>query len=476
MNGSVGGDLENAVRRVRRGCAVAWLTAVLSSTASAVTPVVYTLPGNPKDNNLHSITKAPDGTMWALNSRKSTLVKVTPDGQMSEIPTPTPDSYPNVMTLGPDGRLWFAEATARKLATLKPDGTIVEYPLSTGSGVAESLVAGADGNLWFTNSVAREIGRVTMDGKITIYPLDFQHGGLGGPSAMAAGPDGNLWFVNSYENWIGKFTLDTAQPTIYPLPSRDGEVYAIAPGPDGNMWFVERRGNKVGKITPGGTITEYALPTPDSSPKTLAVGPDGNLWFAEWSGKWLGRVTPDGTVVEVTLDIPLDPITSFGVGADGNLWFTLYHNQVGKVDFSKASLVGLTQTSTPSGVNVAITRSGEVSEGAMVRYLVLDASGNTVGDPKTSVVTFSAGETIKNVASVSAENSTRIVRVSGNALPGLQIGAALSPLSSPTIPSSEAPTSATSPSSGGGLIDPVTLLSLLVALAGLPLRRRLITN
>ena len=61
---------------------------------------------------------------------------------------------------GPDGNLWFTEDAGNNIGRITPAGEITEFPLPTpGSGPA-GITVGPDGNLWFTEQIGNKIGRI----------------------------------------------------------------------------------------------------------------------------------------------------------------------------------------------------------------------------------------------------------------------------------------------------------------------------
>src|SRR6516165_7548959 len=78
------------------------------------------------------------------------------------------------ITGGPDGNLWFTDPIARTVGRITPDGQVTEFP--TPGISAGAITAGPDGNLWFVNNVLTfagnpAIGRITPDGQVTDFVL-----------------------------------------------------------------------------------------------------------------------------------------------------------------------------------------------------------------------------------------------------------------------------------------------------------------
>ena len=70
----------------------------------------------------------PDGNVWftattfdvTTTSFKGTIGRITPSGDISEYPIPTPRSGPAGITVGPDGNLWFTEQVGNNIGRINP--------------------------------------------------------------------------------------------------------------------------------------------------------------------------------------------------------------------------------------------------------------------------------------------------------------------------------------------------------------------
>src|SRR5438034_10197222 len=102
----------------RRVSAIVVGVAIASGLASPVsaqaktraTLIEYDGAGYPFD-----IVAGADGNMWFTSSSDSQVVRITPTGQMTFFPTPSPSSLPLGITAGPDGALWLTDAAADRI-------------------------------------------------------------------------------------------------------------------------------------------------------------------------------------------------------------------------------------------------------------------------------------------------------------------------------------------------------------------------
>src|SRR5206468_11869779 len=122
-------------------------------------------------------------------------------GPVTEFELASPGHRPQAIVAGPDGNLWVTEVIKHKILRVTPDGAITEFPVpGERVGVLQGIAAGADGNLWFTSREENAIRRVSPKGEINgtfpipakaLKPDKFNQGAW--PRGIAAGPDGNGW-------------------------------------------------------------------------------------------------------------------------------------------------------------------------------------------------------------------------------------------------------------------------------------------
>ena len=289
-------------------------------------------------NSPQGITVGPDGNLWVANSFGTNVARLTPSGNFTGFRT----SEANVkfVTAGADGNLWFTESTdlglqepPRNVFTtpghigrLTPAGQLTEFPLPTPFNRPYAITTGADGNVWFTEDGSK-IGRVTPAGVITEFPMPTQQGLA---DDIAPGPDGNVWFPESSRDRIASVT-PTGSITEWNLPSGSGPE-GLVTGPDNNLWIVESAANKIGRLNiKTHTLTEFGIPTRPADAQLITVGPDGALWFTEaiirpGTHSAIGRITTDGTIAEFATPPlkrhPSDEPFKIVSGPGGQLWFT----------------------------------------------------------------------------------------------------------------------------------------------------------
>jgi streptogramin lyase len=349
-----------------------------------------------------TIQAGPDGNVYFIESSTNTLGRITPAGQITEVPMPVADGDVPFL-FGPDGNIWFGGYA--DIGEMTPQGVLLhdyQIPSATPNFAHLGVHLGPDGNIWYTEPYKNNdvVGKITPAGQITEYLLPF---GDGGP--MVNGPDGNLWVAGNATMTLARIPLDgTLLPgqTIptsdtFNLPSVPGEngVRGLTVGPDGNFWMTTPDPVQpvIFRVNTSGQVTgEFNVPTLNSFPYAMTVGSDGALWFTENRVDQIGRISTDGTITEIPIPTGNSISNSIASGPDGNIWFSEYYpNNIGKLILNPHTSTSLVSSANPSVVGQQVTFTATVS------------TGPAAGEP----VTFMDGYTTLGTATLnSADQAT----------------------------------------------------------------------
>lgn len=211
------------------------------------------------------ITNGPDGALWFPILRpsepRSGIGRITTSGEFTEFPITIDAIYPTDITTGPDGNLWFinnvldysdgGKPIRSSIIRMTTTGIMTEFIPPTPASSIVNIIAGPDGNLWFLEQAANQIGRITPQGDITEFPVPTPQSGL---SKIIAAPDGNLWFTEFAGNKIGRIT-PSGQITEFEVPTTGctpnepcGGPIGLTIGPDGYLWFGTGPKARMGRI------------------------------------------------------------------------------------------------------------------------------------------------------------------------------------------------------------------------------------
>jgi virginiamycin B lyase len=222
----------------------------------------------PLNSRPHGIGVAADGAIWFTGKLTNTVGRVDPvSGAVQHIALPSIGAVPIYLSAGPDGAMWCTELGASNIARIAPNGTVTELSIPTPNSRPIAVIPGPDGaSMWFSEEAGGKVGRIGMDGRIDEFPIPLTH-----RDAILAGlafdRSGNLW-VQQYitppadgptgDDYIVRLDraivgappgdLSKVDITYFKAPSQRTVMHRITQGPDGDIWFSELGLNRIGKV------------------------------------------------------------------------------------------------------------------------------------------------------------------------------------------------------------------------------------
>lgn len=266
----------------------------LSATASALPVVdVFPLPGG--NSTPVSVTVSEDGSLWFTDPGTEVVGRITPSGQLSLVPLPSPSGPTGIAVQGES--VWFTLNDRGSLGRvpLQPPHAFEEFPLPAPAAQPFAIAAGLEGDIWFTEIGANQIGRRAADGTITEFAIPTE---LALPAGISVAADGGVWFTQFNRNQIGRLDPDGSIEERT-LPNPGSGPFGIVAAVDG-VWFTELNGNRIGHIDTEGLLREIDVPTTMSQPAGIAVGADGGIWFTQINADRIGRVLGNA-IIEVSV-------------------------------------------------------------------------------------------------------------------------------------------------------------------------------
>ncbi len=288
-----------------------WFTDAYASRIGRITPdgSIAEFPVPTPHSGLGEIAAGPDGNIWFLEEigytpgatgptpLRSKIVRMTTDGSATEFET---EGELRNLVAGPDGNLYVMNRGAEKLLRISPAGAISVLP--TGYANAYQIIVGPDNNFWGAQwsscrpTSCQYIYRITPAGVLT------QFNAPGPPNGIARGRDGNLWYINFSNPQVGRITTMGAF-TSYALLSGFGDAQFITAGSDGKLW-VTTATNTIIHWDPTAIISSAASPgasttasaTPNASPTTCSpFTPNSAFAGTGFQSQWRQReaITPN---------------------------------------------------------------------------------------------------------------------------------------------------------------------------------------
>jgi streptogramin lyase len=238
-----------------------------------------------------SLAFGPDGNLWFTEYGYGMIGRMTPDGQVLNLPIPTPGPNPYGITEGPDGYLWFSEFSANQIAKINPNNfSVPEFPIPTANSSPTGITTGPDGNLWFAEYNGNKIGQITVGGSIQEFKVPTNGSE---PFWITVGPDYNIWFTEYGSNKIGRYDLT--------LPANHFQVSAATSTTAGTPFSVT-----ITALDPvGRTVTDYTGTVHFTSSDLQATLPDTYTFTAGDNGthtfsNGVTLVTPGSQTVTAT--------------------------------------------------------------------------------------------------------------------------------------------------------------------------------
>jgi virginiamycin B lyase len=289
------------------------------------------LPSAVDNEPILGLAAGSDGNVWFSVYDGAIIGRITPTGAVQKYSLPAGSKlqfYPPV--LGSDGDLWFIDSTGH-YGKISPQGIITEYPSPAPGTIAGTPLLCADGAMWFPlhpqpYSQALEFLKVTTGGAATLYsPTQVQSGDscphrsadgalwtTGGntlvrtdtqgshqvftfdtssPLNLVNGLDGTLWFYGGY--LLGEIMPNGRPMLLVRLPQQNDPWIDLIAGPSGTFWFSSPNyveDGSIFRLTTGGVVTEFDNPANDNI-RQVILGPDQHIWFSNNHIPQVGRVT-----------------------------------------------------------------------------------------------------------------------------------------------------------------------------------------
>lgn len=162
-------------------------------------------------------TSADSDALLVCNCRSNTLARVTPGGAVETFVESDLLNCPNGITLAGDGNWYVVNFSDERMLKVTPDGTVTEFARLPGGG--NGHVTFARGSLYATSFQGQRVYRVSLSGEVALIAGTGAYGEQDGPAreatftfpnGIAAGPLGDRLYINDYIN---------RQPPGVPIPA-----------------------------------------------------------------------------------------------------------------------------------------------------------------------------------------------------------------------------------------------------------------
>lgn len=214
----------------------------------------------PELRNAHSITFAPDGSLWATDAGNHVVYRYSADGEL-------------LQTLGQPGEAGDNSATTHfnqpNHVALAPDGSLY---VSDGYGNARVVQLDASGN--YLRHIGGEQGAA-------LGQLQLPHG-------VALDSQGRILVNDSDNQRIAVFDAQGQALTTWPFPSRGGLVVTA----DDSVYVSDVNAGAINILREGTLLDSIAV---DLRPHGLAVDSDGAIYVVDAMARKVLKITRAAT-------------------------------------------------------------------------------------------------------------------------------------------------------------------------------------
>jgi virginiamycin B lyase len=189
---------------------------------------------------LGRLAVAPDGAVWFADSWGNSISRLDA-GHLSAYAAAEPNAAPFGVAIDARGYVWATLQIANKLMRIDPDGGVTELDLPTRNATPTDIAIDASGGIWFTELRANKIGHFA-DGRFTETSLPNNSAGL---TSLATGPDGSVWFTELRRQSLAR--LMNGSVTEFTLPRQEARPFAVTVSASGDVWYTDLSG-RVGRL------------------------------------------------------------------------------------------------------------------------------------------------------------------------------------------------------------------------------------
>jgi len=185
---------------------------------------------------LGRLAVAPDGAVWFAESTAYSITRLQ-DSVFTRYTIESVRGGPYGVAVGTNGTVWATLQSANTLVRITPDGTMTELDVPTHASAPTDIAVAAPDTVWFLEFRANKIGRYAH-GQFTEFPVPGDE--KAGLTGLAVAPDGTVWFGMLRTHSLGH--LQHGIVKTLRLPRADARPYSVAVDAAGNVWYTDISG------------------------------------------------------------------------------------------------------------------------------------------------------------------------------------------------------------------------------------------
>ena len=189
----------------------------------------------------------------------------------------------------PNQWIWAQSSTPEQFVTYeKQSGFIKEFAVPFEELGLKGITTDLQGNVWFyhsTNTTSTLVLFNLANGEFTKFPVEGETVtdepiiNLASSQLVFDSERNAVWFTDSRINSVGRLNIDTAEISLWPVPTEQAGPMGITLSPDGNsVWFAEITGDKIARFDVSTQKIEEYPTGEQSGPALLAFDDSRQLW------------------------------------------------------------------------------------------------------------------------------------------------------------------------------------------------------
>jgi len=184
---------------------------------------------------LGRMAAAPDGSVWFAESTAYSITRLL-NGELVRHRFDSARGGPYGVAVAPDGAVWATLQSGNALLRIAPDGRMTEHEIPSPGVSPTDVAVDATGAVWFLEFRTDRIGRF-QGGRFEEFAIAHDKAGLTG---LAVAPDGAVWFGLLRKGSLGR--LKDKKIVEFRLPRVDARPYSVAVDRQGNVWYADISG------------------------------------------------------------------------------------------------------------------------------------------------------------------------------------------------------------------------------------------
>lgn len=185
---------------------------------------------------LGRLAVAPDGSVWFAEISSYSITQLK-DGKFTRYVIESIRGGPYGVAIDAEGTVWATLQSGNALVRISAEGEMTEIEVPTRASLPTDIAVDSTGAVWFLEFRANKIGRYANN-KFTEFQIPGNE--KAGLTGLAIAPDDSVWFGMLRTHSLGRFHNGVFKK--FRLPRSDARPYSVAVDTSGNVWYTDISG------------------------------------------------------------------------------------------------------------------------------------------------------------------------------------------------------------------------------------------